>query len=173
LRYRRPSLPLPLPQRAPVHAQRRFTPFLAAAAALLVMTLAAGLWFALGPQAKQKGLAVISVEPGRAQEGLNPDSLFAASLPELDEPESKPAPQFVAAKNSRSDKPRRSLEPNRRAQDEQRTAELLSRSGRERVSEDEGVAAREQLIQALQLASSKLHRVQKKVQDNKSLGPVS
>jgi hypothetical protein len=179
LRYRRPSAPLPLPQRAPVRPQRRFKPFLAAAAALLVMMFAAGLWLTLGPgrQAEKTGIAGINVQTGRAQDWLNADSLFVMTPPTKDELakqfEKQAEPQFVVTNSSRSNKPRRSIEPNRRALPEERIAKSSSSNRLERISEDEGVAAREQLIQALHLAGSKLQRVQKKVQDNKSFGPVT
>jgi hypothetical protein len=179
LRYRRPTAPLPLPQRAPVRPQRSFAPFLAAAAALLVMLFAAGLWFTLGPnrRAEKTGITALNVQAGRAQDWLNADSLLAMTPPAKDEPtkqlEKQAEPQFVVTNNSRSNKPRRSLEPNRRALPEERIAKSSSSNRLERISEDEGVAAREQLIQALHLAGSKLQRVQKKVQDNKSFGPVT
>jgi hypothetical protein len=175
LRYRRPDGALPLPERAPVHSQRRFKPFLAAAAALLVMTFAAAVWFALGPrrQTETTGIAGINMQAGRAQEWLNPDSLSALTLVEKDAPTNKIEPTFVAANGSRSGKPRRSVESNRRTLPLERIAKSAPSNRMERISEDEGVAAREQLLRALHLASSKLNRVQKKVQDNQSLGPVS
>lgn len=175
LRYRRPNAPLPLPQRAPVRPQRSFKPFLAAAAALLAIIFAAGIWFALGSrrQGETEGIAGINVQAGHSQEWLNADSLFASTLAERDEPANQPETKFVATRAARSNQPRRSMASNRRALPEERTAKSPSSNSLEGISEDEGVAAREQLIQALHLAGSKLHQVQKKVSDNKSLGPVS
>jgi hypothetical protein len=84
----------------------------------------------------------------------------------------RPKHTIITASDSNSDRRRRAPTFKRRTPSAALVAKAPMIQG-ERISEDEGVAAREQLIKALHLASSKLNQVQKKVQDNKSPGPVS
>lgn len=175
LRYRRSDKPLPLPQRAPAGYRHRFTPALAAAAAVLFVLVAAGVWFALGARQRVEtaGISAVNVHAGSAQEWLPSDGLLALTLRETAQQASQPEAAFVATSGSRSNRPRRSPASIRREMPEPRIAQSASANRRERISEDEGIAAREQLMKALHLASSKLHQVQKKVRDNKGLDPVS
>lgn len=175
LRYRRPDKPLPLPQRAPVVYRRTFTPALAAAAAVLFVMVAAGVWFALGAreQRETQGISAINVRAGSAQEWFNADGLLASTLRETKEQVNPPAQTSLATSGTRSDRTRRSPVSIRREMTTERMAKSTPSNRRERISEDEGIAAREQLMKALHLASSKLQQVQKKVKDNKGSEPVS
>lgn len=176
LRYRRPGGNLPLPQSAPVSSRRTFRPLFAIAAAVLFMMVAAGAWFALGlrNQEATQGVAAISAQPGAARDWPNPESISVMNTtPTIAVETNEPELKFSASKASRLNRQRRSPELKRGAQPDAQLAGSSSPNRRERISEDEGVAAREQLIKALHLASSKLNQVQKKIQDNKALGPVS
>ncbi len=174
LRYKRPANDLPLPERPPVSSRRSmFTPFLAAAAALFLMLAATGLWFVIGGNQKDAARALVSgVEPGRLPDWLNSESLSAITVREATNESAKPEHTIITASDSNSDRRRRASSFKRRTPSTVLVAKVQTIQG-ERISEDEGVAAREQLIKALHLASSKLNQVQKKVQDNKSPGPVS
>ncbi|HEX8493592.1 MAG TPA: hypothetical protein VF658_12165 [Pyrinomonadaceae bacterium] len=175
LRYRRPSGNLPLPQSAPVSSRRSFPPVFAIAAAVLFMMVAAGAWFALGlrNQETTPGVAAINVQPGAARDWPNPESMSVMTAPVTSVETNEPELKFSGPKASRLNRQRRSPELRRGAQPDVQLASSSSPNRRERISEDEGVAAREQLIKALHLASSKLNQVQKKIQDNKAAGPVS
>ena len=175
LRYRRPSGNLPLPQSAPVSSRRTFRPLFAMAAAVLFMMVAAGAWFALGlrNQEATQGVAAISAQPEAAHDWPNPKSVSAMSTLTTADETNVPELKFSGPKASSPNRQRRSPEFKRAAQPSAQLARSSSPNRRERISVDEGVAAREQLIKALHLASSKLNQVQKKIQDNKTLGPVS
>jgi hypothetical protein len=174
LRYERPAGGLPLPEHAPLRQRRTFTPFLAAAAAVLLM-MAAGLWFVFsgGSRKEAAGVLAASIEPGRLPDWLNPESVFALTPQTATGEHDKPEHAVVAVNGSRIDRLRRAPVARRREPPESQVAKAASPTRAERISEDEGVAAREQLIKALHLTSSKLNQVQKKMQDNKSPGPVS
>lgn len=175
LRHKHPARGLPLPLRAPLQQRRTFTPFLAAAAVLLMM-IAAGLWFAIssGGQKEAAGVLASSVEPERLSDRFNLEGMSAAALQRAADETEKPEPVAAGATiASRPDRPRRAPAPNRREPSAPLTARATPANRAERISEDEGVAAREQLIKALHLTSSKLNQVQKRMQDNKSPGPVS
>lgn len=170
LRYRRPAHKLPLPKQVPVvNQRRRFAPALAIAAAVAFMLVAAGVWFTLGTgtQKEAAGVAAVNFEVGSAVDWLNPDSFIIAGG-------AKEAPitpeHIVVNAPQRSGVSLRAATLSRRAASEN---QLAKKSNRLEVSNEEGVAARDQLIKALHLASSKLNQVQKKVQDNKTLGPNS
>lgn len=165
LRYRRPPTPLPLPQRAPVHSRRTFRPaYAAAAAALLCMAIVGGLWLGLGVrnESTTAGIAAINAQPGRAQDWLSSGSIALVAAQSATEEASQPAPALVRERGPRSSASKRREMPGK-----------LAAIRRPPISDEEGVAAREQLIKALHLASSKLNLLQKKVQDNKSDGPNS
>ena len=174
LRYRRPDAGLPLPERAPVSSRINFRPAFAIAAAALFLMVAAGAWFALSQRnaARAPGMAATNAQPGTARDWLNPASISALNVQAVEEANERES-HFSARNVSRSDKPRRSLESKSRARSDAPLASSSSTDARERISIDEGVAAREQLIKALHLASSKLNQLQKKIQDNKAAGPVS
>jgi hypothetical protein len=178
LRYRRPAHQLPLPQRAPVLPRRLFRPAYAVAATVLLMALASGLWLNIGArkQSATQGIAAVSARTGSASEWLNFDSLSLAAAPGTDEETSKPRPVIITTGGSRAGLRRRSPgsspELRRREMPFDQTANSFA-NGRAPASDEEGLAAREQLIKALHLASSKLNLLQKKVQDNKSGGPTS
>jgi hypothetical protein len=172
LRYRRPGVSLPLPKRAPARPGRTF---FAIAAAALFMMMAAGVWFAVGQrnQGGAAGLAAINAQPGSARDWLNPES-FAAMTPQAIDAVTHEPERGIHAPGALPDrKQRRSSESKRGASTDAQLARSASPNRRERINMDEGVAAREQLIKALHLASSKLNQVQKKIQDNKAPGPVS
>lgn len=174
LRYRRPASDLPLPKSRPAQKPRNFTPAFAVAAAVLLAIAAAGVWFVLGvgTQGERTGLSALSAEAGSARDWLSPSSLSAITTLPTNEDEGVNH-LFVATGNSHTDKQRRSLDFKRRQSPQRQLAKSSVPKRREVIKYDEGVAAREQLIKALHLASSKLNRVQKKIQDNKSTGPIS
>jgi hypothetical protein len=174
LRYRRPAGDLALPKKTPLRAPRNFTHVFAVAAALLLAIAAAGVWFVLGvgSRIENRGVLALKAEPGRAQDWLNPQSLSAITTQPANEATAREH-TFVATGSSRADKPQRSVGLKRRESSQGQLARSSSPKRSEVIDYDEGVAAREQLIRALHLASSKLNRVQKKMQDNKSTGPVS
>jgi hypothetical protein len=165
LRYRRPSTPLPLPQRAPVHTRRFFRPAYAAAAAILCAAVIASLWLGLGisNQSATAGLSAINAQPGRAQDWLSSGSISLAVAGRVQEEAARPAPPTTINRGVRSQGLKHRELP----------VSLSASNRRPQISEAEGVAAREQLIKALHLASSKLNLLQKKIQDNKSDGPNS
>lgn len=175
LRYRRKPGPLPLPQRAPIRPRRFDSPTLAAVAAVLLMMVAAGVWYVSGGgnQSQSSGVSAINVQTGRAQDWLSAESVIATNAQPKDVEIDKPERALVATKATRVNTTRRLIEFKRNEPSEGRIANVSSPNRAEQISEDEGVAAREKLIRALHLASSKLNLVQKKVQDNKVLGPVS
>jgi hypothetical protein len=173
LRYRRPAVDLPLPKSKPVQRPRNFMPALAVAATVILAVAAAGAWFVLGigSDVERAGISAVAARPGRAQDWLSPSSMSAVALATNETEES--AESFVATTGSHADKPRRSLASKRKESMQGQLARSSTMKRREVIDYDEGVAAREQLIKALHLASSKLNRVQKKIQDNNSTGPVS
>lgn len=175
LRYRRPSGNLPLPQSAPVSSRSTFRPAFAIAAAVLFVMVAAGAWFALGQRNHEAtpGVAAVNAQPGTARDWLNPDSMSVMTMQTIADETDGHEPKFSGPKASSPNRQRRSPEFKRGATPDAQLARSSSPNRRERISTDEGVAAREQLIKALHLASSKLNQVQKKIQDNKTLGPVS
>lgn len=171
LRYRRPAHELPLPKQAPVSQRRRFAPALAIAAAAVFMLVAAGGWFVLGTgtQKEAAGVAAVNIEVGSAIDWLNPDSFIIAGEANKEVPITPERMIVVNGLQRSGGSPRAATLRHRAAQENQ----LAKKSNRLEVSDEEGVAARDQLIKALHLASSKLNQVQKKVQDNKTLGPNS
>ncbi len=171
LRYKRPDNELPLPQTMPEQARRSFRPALAIAATLSFVMLAAGLWFALGRGQGAAGVLAVNAQPGRARDWLDPETWMTQTI--ADEPVHV-EPVITENAAQRPNAERRSMAQRRREQSNgARFANSLSTERDEQISMDEGVAAREQLIKALHLASTKLNQVQKKIQDNKSTGPVS
>lgn len=174
LRYERPAKALPLPARAPIQPRRTFKPFLAVAAALLLMLTAGGLWliFSGSVQKEAAGVAANGVEPARPPERFDLESMSATALHDSTEKAGKLEQPINVAIVSHPDRPRR-----RPARRDAATATLAAKatpSNRdEQITADEALAAREQLIKALHLTSSKLNQVQKKMQENKSAGPVS
>jgi hypothetical protein len=175
LRYRRPAQDLPLPARLPVQRHRSmFTPFLAAAAAVLLMITAAGFWLTLRSNQKETARVLASVvEQGRLPDSLNAASISAITVRTTTHEPDKPEHNIIATGTSSPEKPRRAIVLKRREPSVALVAKAAPQALRERISEDEGVAAREQLIKALHLTSSKLNQVQKRVVDNKGAGPVS
>lgn len=172
LRYRRPGVSLPLPKSAPARPRRTY---FAIAAAALFMMVATGVWFALGQRnhGAAAGVAAINAQPGSARDWLNPESVAALTPQSIATVTYQPERVVTAASLSPERKQRRSPELKRGAPSDAQLARASSPNRRERISMDEGVAAREQLIKALHLASSKLNQVQKKIQNNKALDPVS
>lgn len=176
LRYRRPTEGLPLPAHAPVRPRSAFAPSLAIAAALLLMLGAAGLWFIFGDDARKDAPRTLAtgVQPARLSEWLNPESVSAMTLRTENSERRQPERGVVLTTTTSSpERPRRVPSFKRPAPPLTQIAKAPAPKLRERINEDEGVAAREQLIKALHLTSSKLNQVQKKVQDNRNPDPVS
>jgi hypothetical protein len=155
--------PLELPALRP---RRRLFHGLAAAAAVVLMALAAGMWLVVHRSNDASTHRLVIVRP-------TPDSLvglyttadsFAIKFKSEDA-----ANRFLNAKSNGI--------PNtaRRAREEKQNAPVLAKSRKrsdERMTR-EGEMATEQLMLALHFASSKLNLVQRKIQVNKQSGPAS
>lgn len=184
LRYKRPAEPLPLPASTRSPFKLRFSqPALAAAAALLLLILAGGLWLGLkrsshtedkntiaghAPSIEKQGQQQQIVSGPRPRPQLDPlmpidnkapenaDKLTAAAVPEAGRQRDKLSRRSTVARQELANR---------------REPSQLGRGRREQIARD-GVKAKEQLILALQIASEKLNRVQKKIQTNQERGPV-
>lgn len=177
LRFKRPAEPLPLPATAP---RRLFLlnfprPVLAAAAALLVLLLAGGLWLGLMRRSAQtpdqKAAAPVTAPAEkRVEQAVSgprppvgpelPPNVSGSQAEEL----TLSAPQDTVVKQRQRAR-RRS--PGAQQLNVRRAAprqEELARRGEE---------AKAQLIKALHIASDKLNEVQKKIQDSREQRPIS
>lgn len=177
-RYRRPAARLPLPERTTTNRPTRtFLPTVAIAASLLFLLLAGGIWLSFGGDAWREAeeFASVRLQPSTKRNAPGDETTTGSnSGPAVNE--SKVRANIVLARLSTTSRRTRAKAPTRRWRTEPSPGQLANSwrpSEREAISVDEGIAAREQLIKALHLASSKLNLVQKKVQDNKATGPVS
>lgn len=168
LRYQPKALVLPV-----ARPRRSFFPALAAAAVVLLV-LASGLWLSLrrsiNEDSNSPRLLIARPVPyllaGMKQPVLNSSPAVKESNPD------EQVTLTSSVQSARKAKPRRLVEA--------RQALSLPIVARRRVSHDkdrqvmrEGEMATEQLMLALRFASSKLNLVQKKVQVNKGGGPAS
>lgn len=181
LRFKSPAEPLPLPATTPrnLFLLNFPRPVLAAAAAILVLLLAGGLWLGLmrqtastaDPNAVANGTAPVEKRVEQAESGPRPP-VGPQPAPNVVDPrdvqETASVPQAPGIKHKpqrRSNSGAQQLIVRRRAP---RTAlprqEELARRGEE---------AKAQLIKALHIASDKLNEVQKKIQDNQEQRPIS
>ena len=179
LRFKRPAEPLPLPATAPRNLFRLSfpRPVLAAAAALLFLLLAGGLWLGLSrrtattvdQKAATTGIAPEEQRVEREASGPRPplgpelppnvrdsrDEQEIASVPPAPVSAPRPLAQKRSSSGARQLMVRRNASPRN---------EELARRGEE---------AKAQLIKALHIASDKLNEVQKKIQDTQEQGPIS
>ena len=176
LRYRRPAEPLPLPAAAPTRRSFRlsFSPALAAAAALLFLILAGGVWLGLRrPDFSTEGLGAVADSGGAPQQEKRPEADVSGPPPPFGpgnpgEPVVAAAdgggantaaaapPSEVRARN----KPPRLISVQRRETVKHRGPKVSPR--RDELAR-EGEQAKAQLILALNIASDKLNTVQRKI----------
>jgi hypothetical protein len=172
LRFKRPAEPLPLP--AVTTPPRYFfrlslqRPALAAAAALVALLLAAGLWLGL----RQPGTAVdhnalAGGTPVQQQQSARDESGPAQPT------EPQPAPNVVGLQEPKV----LATVPKPRTQRRSSGARplLVRRQASPRPEElaRRGEEAKAQLIKALHVASDKLNEVQKKIRGGQEQGPTS
>lgn len=172
LRFKRPAEPLPLPAAAPPRYFFRLSlqrPALAAAAALVALLLAGGLWLGLRQRgADQKTLASGAPATQPAHNASSPQPPIAPQpAPNVNEAQG-PTEQQAALPKPAS-RPRTHGRPSGarplmvRRQVSPRREELARR----------GEEAKAQLIKALHIASDKLNEVQKKIRGGQEQGPTS
>jgi hypothetical protein len=154
LRYQ--SRPLEIPAGLVPQRSRSFpTRFLAIAATIAIMLLGAGLWFGLQP-APTGGIAEVGIKSGIA--GSVPEAVVSVPKPTFTPPPVLPT--------GPGEKRIRHLNPRALSREaiasRQTTPHTLKLTPQER---EEAEAAREQLMLALRVASSKLNFAQKKVRE--------
>lgn len=168
LRHQPLTVKLPLP----VQARRPFFPALAAAAVILLV-LASGLWLALrrsiNEEKNSPRVLIASPVPGLLARTKSP-ALPDASHPNVAEA-NQPSPLIVGAEARRRGTTRREGAETRAA------VFVVAKAVRPRHNDAqalrEGEEATEKLMMALRLASSKLNLMQKKMQVNSAGGPAS
>ncbi|HWS98901.1 MAG TPA: hypothetical protein VN256_01420 [Pyrinomonadaceae bacterium] len=182
LRFKRPAEPLPLPAAAPRNLFRLSfpRPALAAAATLLVLLLAGGLWLGLSRRTAstndQDAVATGTApeEKRIAQPESGPRPPIGPELPpnvtgprggEIAQTAPQQAPVVRPRPQRRPPAGARQLIVHRRAP--------RSVSPRQEELARRGEEAKEQLIKALHIAGDRLNKVQKKIQDNQEQGPIS
>jgi hypothetical protein len=169
LRHQPETVKLPLP----VQVRRPFFPALAAAAVIL-MVLAGGLWLALrrsiNEERNSPRVVIAPTVPGFLADTKPP------ALPDAPNPHQaatdEPSALVTPAKGTRKGATRRVSAGAARA-----AVHVVAKRVRPRQSEAEtmreGEEATEKLMMALRFASSKLNLVQKKIQVNRDGGPAS
>ncbi len=144
LRYQ--PRPLAIPEKLLIHRRRRYLPFLAIAATIVIALLAAGLWLRM-----QSRRAPELHQTRNDQPKAQPTRIAPA-----------PPPVVVEVKGdteaSKHRQPQKLLASN---QERKNNRKALPLATRERV---EALAAKEQLMMALRLASEKLNLAQRKTQ---------
>jgi len=137
LRYQ--PRPFALPANLAVHRRRRYFSMLAIAATVLLALVAAGLWFRLHSRDKSQPQQanVTNPQPALEQKKTSADALVKNRTP-------APAASLIAANNKHRN----------------RSAFAVLR----RRKREEALAAKEQLMFALRLASEKLNLAQRKTQ---------
>lgn len=173
LRYRRPAEPLPLPATSRWSFRSSFShPALAAAAVLMMLLLAGGLWLGLQSRSGQResvntlpdSSAPLEQQPREhVSSGVRPPLGTGGPLDN----------KFVASDNNRgvvhpARVTPRNHPPRRLSGKRQSMARKRDRKGttsREELAR-EGEQAKAQLIMALHIASDKLNAVQKKIHTN-------
>jgi hypothetical protein len=159
-----------LAQIAPAVVRRPFFPALAAAAVILLM-LAGGLWLALrrsiNEEQNSPRVLIANPTPGllAGKELTAPVNAPGVKAAGADQP-----PATIKSGIKRQDAPRRAIAETRLARNAARGA---TPNNNERDVMREGEEATEKLMMALRFASSKLNLVQKKIQVNKEGGPAS
>jgi hypothetical protein len=164
LRHQPEMFKLPVP----VQARRPFFPALAAAAVIL-MVLAGGLWLALrrsiNEERNKPRVVIASPVPGLLAKTKPPEIPDASNQAEADQPLALITP----AQSMRKGAPRRTSAGTRDA--------VVAKRVKPRHSDAEtlreGEEATEKLMMALRFASSKLNLVQKKMQVNSDGAPAS
>jgi hypothetical protein len=174
LRYKRPLEPLPLPAPSRWSFRQSFSPRLAAAAALLVLLLAGGIWLSLRRSSPATVATPVATKEVPEEKRSEPQQ-YEASGPRPPLGSGSPIESRLA---SGGDKPRaveqeavtprkplpRQFSGTRQLLARQRDAKASTQ--REQISRREGEQAKAQLILALHIASDKLSTVQKKIQAN-------
>lgn len=153
LRYQ--PRPLVIPEELRTGRRRHYLPLLAIAATVVMALLAVSLWLrvqnrkATGPQ--EANLETMAPQPDRVKEGASPLAAGGG--------DSTPRIGGVHSKDDRSSMPPRLIAHNTR---HSRRAPGLTLAANERR---EALAAKEQLLMALRVASEKLNLAQKKIQN--------
>jgi len=167
LRFKRPAEPLPLPAETTppryffrLHFQR---PALAAAAALVVLLLAGGLWLGLRQRSDASDQKAIAKQTEQVESGpgkpIGPEpapNVTAGQEPKIEQG-ALPKPVSRPRTHGRSSGAR----------------PLMVRRPRQEELARRGEEAKAQLIKALHIASDKLNAVQKKIQGGQEQGPTS
>lgn len=178
LRYERPAQPLPMPVMSKQPARRHLSPYLAAAAALIMMLMAGGLWLALHRHGKEgKGQVVAATStpvPDRGPQ-TGPDKSMAGGQENLN---GEPDNYGIVKAGTVSHQANRRTSPRVRFESSQefytrKFAGNLVRQQRGQQLEREGEMAKAKLIMALQITSDKLNLAQKKIQTNQNRVPIS
>ena len=142
LRYQ--PRPLAIPEKLLIHRRRRYLPFLAIAATIVIALLAAGLW--------------LRMQSRRAPELHQTRN----DQPKAQPTRTAPTPTVIEDKGDKEAsthrQPQKLLASNRERRSNRKALPL---STRER---EEALAAKEQLMMALRLASEKLNLAQRKTQ---------
>lgn len=153
LRYQ--PRPLELPASRPT-AFRKFFPSLAIAAAITLMLLAAGLWFAFNRQ--RVAVPLQAKQPEQKSNGKPEPSSIPNQTPK---PEQQNNHQRLAGDRSPRHRPARSVLARTKLpppKDKSLAAELTP------YERDEAMAAKDQLMLALRVASAKLNLAQRRTQ---------
>ncbi|HEX8709068.1 MAG TPA: hypothetical protein VF723_12555 [Pyrinomonadaceae bacterium] len=180
LRYKNSEHELPPEIELRLAARRNFSPLLAAAAVFTMMLLGGALWLSLHRSDNATGGPSASAQAADAG---------AEQRPAVEENQPRPLPRIVTEQDGGQDAharlaggtpPREPVKTARRRVSDVRRRELAglreqagSRARLEQQLRREGLAARAQLIMAMQIASRKLNDAQKKVQVNREHDPVS
>jgi hypothetical protein len=181
LRFKRPAEPLPLPAAAPRRIfQLGFQrPALAAAAALLFLLLAGGLWLGLSRRTAstvdQKAAATSTApeEKRVEREASGPRPPLGPELPpNAVDPRARQLTASAPKAPAITPKPKR-RSPAGTQQLIVRRAAPPKASPRNEELARRGEEAKAQLIKALHIASDKLNEVQKKIQDAQEQRPIS
>ncbi|HEY0377033.1 MAG TPA: hypothetical protein VGC87_08755 [Pyrinomonadaceae bacterium] len=179
LRFKRPAEPLPLPAAAPRNLFRLSfqQPALAAAAALVFLLLAGGLWLGLSRRAAStadQNAAATGTAPEEKQAEQEASGPRPPLGPEL--PPNAVEPRDERVKMSVSQAPVINRGPRVQRHASAAVRQLVVRRnatpGQEKLAR-RGEEAKAQLIKALHIASDKLNEVQKKIQESQEQRPIS
>jgi hypothetical protein len=161
----------PKPLQLPVAPLRR-QPFygFAAAAAIVLMILAAGMWMALRRphDMTDERLLTARQTPGTLARIYGAADSFAIAIEEVT---AKREADALQEQRTRESRPRRVIEERQTVVAAARTTAPARRRNEQLMRE--GEMAKEQLMLALHFASSKLNLVQRKIQANTKSGPAS
>jgi hypothetical protein len=151
--------PLAIPTQPQTARHRMFFPTLAIAAAIVMMVVAAGLWFALRRQNEARPIEAKTMPAGQK---LN-DKQAPGAIPNGSPSEQMPRrsnDQMAILTGQNHRRPRNVLASNTR----RRRGVTTSSSGMTAQERDEAEAAKDKLMLALRVASAKLNLAQRRIQ---------